>query len=383
VKTEKVVVLTNIPAPYRVEFFNDLNKKNFDFEVWYMRSTVSYRPGWSISPDKFAHPHFINNGVFFMFFSHQVFFNPRLIWRALRAGRIELILGSAWVDPDTVMIVLLKKIGLFKGNIHFWSEANYLTNGARKSGYLKKLFRRFIYDDRGTIQISSGEMTDLTLRHWGVPVYRRVFLPNTIQQDIFNLTESHLSQRRINDKPVIFISARLIERLKGIINFFDALEVDEIQKLSFVIAGDGEDRSRLEEYLTKRGLTRCVVLLGNCPSERVVEEYGRANGFCLPSFSDPSPLSVIEALRMRLPLLISNRCGNHFEAVTDGSNGFVFDPDDPSSIRDAYRKFVAKVNDWDKMGAISEQIYNEKFEKNRVLSTFVAEFKRALSQGCP
>jgi glycosyltransferase involved in cell wall biosynthesis len=184
----------------------------------------------------------------------------------------------------------------------------------------------------------------------------------------------------MNDKPVIFISARLIERLKGLMNFFNALDFDEIRKARFVIAGDGEDRSLLEKYLRGRGLGDCVALLGNCPSEKVVEEYGRANGFCLPSFSDPSPLSVIEALRMRLPLLISNRCGNHFEAVVDGSNGFIFDPEDSWSIRDAYRKFVAKSSDWEKMGAVSEQIYNEKFEKTRVLSSFVDDFKMAVSK---
>ena len=48
------ILLTDIPAPYRIEFYNYLNKK-FDFEVYYMQSEVFTRPGWFFDEKSMKH----------------------------------------------------------------------------------------------------------------------------------------------------------------------------------------------------------------------------------------------------------------------------------------------------------------------------------------
>jgi glycosyltransferase involved in cell wall biosynthesis len=374
-KSETIFV-TNIPAPYRIEFYNTLSEKNLDFEVWYMQQEVSYRPGWKFSESLMKHKYYINNGFFYMIGTHPFFFNPKLIAKILFRQPLDLFLTTSWNDPDVLILVFLKRIKLLKSNIHFWSEANYLTIGARNDNIIKKLLRKFVYNLKGTIQLSSGNMTELTFKKWGVKIEKSIFLPNTIEEEKYILDTKLSFLRRSDDKPIILISARLIERLKGIINFLSALHDDDFLKCKIFIAGNGVDKKQIEDYIRNRGISQCVELKGECTVDEMVKLYSMASVFCLPSFADPSPLSAIEALKMELPLLLSNKCGNHFEAVQSGVNGYIFNPDDHSEIRDAFIKLFDRRSDWASMGKTSLEIYNRVFEKDLVINNFIVSFKK-------
>lgn len=379
-KKREVVFLTNIPAPYRIDFYNDLHACGFYFEVWYMRAEVSYRPGWTFDPSRMKHKYFINQGFFKEIYSHPFFFNPALVIKALRRKNLELVLAASWNDVDVLILSFLKRIGLLRADLHFWSEANYLTNGARNDNFLKKIVRRFVYNHANTIQLSSGKMTELTLQKWAVRTDHVVQLPNTIEEEKYVLTEEHRIARRNQSKPVILVAARLIEKIKGHISFLSALEPGDFENCVFVFAGDGENRKDVEAFIEQNNLIGKVLLMGDCTVQRMAELYASANAFLLPSFTDASPLSVIEAIRMELPLLVSERCGNHYEAVRDGENGYLFNPEDKTSIRTAFRKFMARTHEWEQMGNTSAAIYNQIFKKSAVIDNFIKGFQQETSK---
>jgi glycosyltransferase involved in cell wall biosynthesis len=102
--------------------------------------------------------------------------------------------------------------------------------------------------------------------------------------------------------------------------------------------------------------------------------YSNSNIFCLPSFTDASPLSIIEALKMELPILASNRCGNHFEAIQSDINGYTFDPDDKVEIREKLFLLLKQRDRWEEMGANSLKIYNSFFSMDLVVKNFFSSF---------
>ena len=116
-------------------------------------------------------------------------------------------------------------------------------------------------------------------------------------------------------------------------------------------------------------------MLGHCDTEKMISLYRTSNLFLLPSFSDPSPLSLIEAIRMRLPVLVSERCGNHFEAVIELQNGYVFDPFDEKSVISAYNSLFQRSQSWESMGKMGAELYDQRFNKSMVISRFVDELK--------
>ena len=370
----KLIFYTDIPAPYRVEMYNKMHEMGYNFDVWYMQKEVVTRPTWKFSNLDIKHNYLVNNGLYIRLFNINLFFNPSLIFKVIKLGEIDIILALSWNDLDVLLLTFLKKIGLVKAKLHFWSEANYLTTGARNDNFLKKMIRKFVYNHYDTIQISSGKMTNITLEKWGVNVRKSVLLPNTIQENNYNLNNKQKQNRALNHIPTILIAARLIERIKGIVNFLSAFTNNDFENFNIIVAGSGEDKAFIEHYINQRGIQKHVRLYGDCNLDQMVRLFTNCNIFCLPSFTDASPLSIIEALKMELPILASNRCGNHFEAIQSGINGYIFDPDDKLEIREKLFMLLEQRHNWEEMGTNSLNIYNSFFLKDLVVKNFFSSF---------
>lgn len=370
----RYIFLTNIPTPYRTSFYNELNKLDFNFEVYYMRKTEGDR-NWDVDLSKLKHRFYIDKGLYKMFGRIHVHFNPKLLMKMIRAKGAEFIIGAGWNDLDVLVLVTLKRLGIIKNRFHFWTEANYLTLGATNDNVLKKWVRKYVYNSTKGAQLSSGKMTELTLDKWGVKTNAFIPLPNTIEEEKFQMNAGEEARRYENTVPVFFLPIRLHEQVKGFMNFFSAIGNDNIRKGLFLIAGDGPDKKEFENFITAHNVSDHIRLLGHCNTEKLVELYKKANVFVLPSYTDASPLTLIEALKMKMPVLVSERCGNHFEAVQEKENGYLLDPYNRASIKTAYESLLARRKEWQQMGTLSGSIYEKEFNKNMVIRNFAEQLK--------
>lgn len=369
----KFLFITNIPTPYRNYFYNSLNDLNFDFEVYYQRKTEDDR-NWDVSAFKSSYKFFIDESIYYKFRNFHFHLNFKIIKKIIFENKkSEIIIGLNWNDLDLLILILLKRFGFIENKFHFWSEANYETIGARNDNFLKKILRKFVFNCADGSHIISGEMTKITLDRWNIKEAKYVWLPNIIQEDVFQINSDEILFRNNNPGTRFFMPIRLNENIKGFLNFFKAIGPNNIRKAIFYVAGDGPDRKRLFDYVSEYNLFDNIKILGHIDSDVVKYYYKISNVFLLPSFSDPSPLSVFEAMSMALPLLISKRCGNHFEAVNNSENGYVFDPDDQYDIN---KCFAAIINDKKKlieMGLKSKQLFNENLNKDVILKRFLLE----------
>ncbi|MFC3159077.1 glycosyltransferase [Chryseobacterium arachidis] len=140
------------------------------------------------------------------------------------------------------------------------------------------------------------------------------------------------------------------------------------------MAGTGTSYDDYAKYIRDNNLENNVKLLGNLSQEQIGEEYRNADVFLLPSFSDPSPLSSVEAISSGLPVFISNRCGNHFETVSEGKNGYVFDPANHIEIRDKFNRLMSEKNYWKEFSEVSLKLAEQNFNPDIVLKRFVSSY---------
>ena len=77
----------------------------------------------------------------------------------------------------------------------------------------------------------------------------------------------------------------------------------------FLIAGEGEERSRLIEAVAELGLAGQVFFLGSISDEAKVQAYRDASVFVLPSVSEPFGLTPLEALAEGTPVVLSKASG--------------------------------------------------------------------------
>jgi glycosyltransferase involved in cell wall biosynthesis len=90
-------------------------------------------------------------------------------------------------------------------------------------------------------------------------------------------------------------------------------------------------RAHLEEMVKAAGLESRVVFTGHLVQEELDCMYERSRFTILPSFMEGFGLVTVESWLHGKPAIVSNRSGIA-ELIRDGSNGLLFDPDDPVAL---------------------------------------------------
>jgi glycosyltransferase involved in cell wall biosynthesis len=140
----------------------------------------------------------------------------------------------------------------------------------------------------------------------------------------------------LNGATLAFAGRLTVQKSLGV-----ALEaLAQVEGVSIVLAGEGNEREPLERRAAELGLGARVRFLGAQPRERVVELFRAADASILSSSWENFPHTVVEALAAGTPV-ISTRTGGVAEVVTDGVNGLLVPPGDPDAFAGAVRRFFA------------------------------------------
>ena len=113
-----------------------------------------------------------------------------------------------------------------------------------------------------------------------------------------------------------------------------------LEGVSLVVAGDGEERVRLERRASELGLNGRVRFLGAQPRERVLDLLRAADALLLSSSWENLPHAAVEALAVGTPV-IATAVGGVPEVVHDDVNGLLVEPDDPAGLRGAVERYLA------------------------------------------
>jgi glycosyltransferase involved in cell wall biosynthesis len=93
----------------------------------------------------------------------------------------------------------------------------------------------------------------------------------------------------------------------------------------------------IEKQITAYGLN--IAILGHLPYDEMVSAYGKSSALIFPSISESFGLPLIEARQAGLPILASE-----LDYVRDVCEPVqTFDPNSPTSIARAVRRFIGEV----------------------------------------
>lgn len=134
-----------------------------------------------------------------------------------------------------------------------------------------------------------------------------VILPNGI-----SLRMGDKPPRRANE--VLFLA--LLKATKRPMSFVQAAHrlIDEGRPYNFALVGpDHGELGAVEGYIREHGLAGRIRYEGALPRSEVLRRLAQATVYVLPSSYDPFPMSVLEALAARTPLVISPEVGQAAE----------------------------------------------------------------------
>lgn len=118
----------------------------------------------------------------------------------------------------------------------------------------------------------------------------------------------------------------------------------EYPGLFYVIAGDGDDRTDLQDMASQLGVAQRVYFTGPLDTAGLEAAYAAADALVMPSTGEGFGIVFLEALARGLPVLAGNRDGSR-DPLQDGQVGVLVDPEDPSSLLNGLLELLART--WD------------------------------------
>ncbi len=117
--------------------------------------------------------------------------------------------------------------------------------------------------------------------------------------------------------------------------------------------------SRIPKFLQQKiALLNNFKVINGIPNEELVALYKKASVFVMPSLSEGSPLSTLEAMACGLPVVCTIEGGGGY--IEHGVNGSIFPVRDPNSMADQ----VNELLDNPQLAKQFGQVNREKVEKN-------------------
>jgi len=262
---------------------------------------------------------------------------PDLIRTAGFAG--QLILFALWQHPDLIITShlhftriaywLKRLIG-----IPYWAVAH----GVEAWGIEDPMQKIALQNADKILAVSSYTRSRLLIEQH-LDAERVVILPNTIDACRFQIAPKpvYLLERYglRKEQSIILTVSRLVksEQYKGYDRILEALPVirQVIPNVHYIIAGKGDDRSRIESIITKLNLQEYVTLAGFVSDTELCDHYNLCDLFAMPSKREGFGIVYLEALACGKPTLAGNKDGA-VDALLHGEIGVLVDPDNVEQI---------------------------------------------------
>lgn len=204
-------------------------------------------------------------------------------------------------------------------------------------GRLKSWFEYRMQLFSRKIIVNSHWLKDYLVRHGSRPD-KVIVIHNGTESDHFCSALDRCLLRRKYMVPegakVVGIVARL-HPMKDHVTFFDAVKIlkNKIPAAHALVAGDGERREYLQDYVKQIGIEKDVTFLGTV-TDALPEIYRMMDVFLLTSqWGESFPNVILEAMSASVPVVASNISAVP-EIIDDGKNGYLVDKKNASLFSD-------------------------------------------------
>jgi glycosyltransferase involved in cell wall biosynthesis len=218
----------------------------------------------------------------------------------------------------------------------------------------------------------------------GVPARAIQILPLALDPTFWD--ESQKPRANGKGRPASFPSGRVVlsvarlsaeEGYKGIDTMIRALPAIQkhVPDVQFVIAGDGDDRPRLQALARESGVEDQVFFLGSLPasSSELLYSYSNCEIFALPSKGEGFGLVFLEAMAFGKPV-VGGAHGGTPDVIQDGVTGYLVKHGDVGQLACVLTGLLTDPDLRNNMGARAR----ERVRTHYLFESFANELERVL-----
>ena len=149
-----------------------------------------------------------------------------------------------------------------------------------------------------------------------------------------------------------------------------------IPNARLLLAGDGDQRDAIERSIAEKNLHSHVRLAGT--RSDIANLLVASDVFLLTSISEGIPLTVIEAMAARRPV-VSTAVGGLPEMIQHGKSGFLAAPGDDAGLAEYLVELARKPGLRTAMGLVGEQKAREVFSLDKMLNAYRDVYREVLT----
>ncbi len=318
----RVVLLTEIIAPYRIPVFNALARRDeIDLEVMFLAENDPSLRQWEVYKDEISFRYQVLPSWRKRLGKHNVLLNSGLS-AALEKAKPEAIICGGYNYLASWQSLLWAR----RRQIPFvaWVESNARDHrsGNPAAEFLKRKFLRSC-----AAVVVPGKSSFEYVTGYSVPEDTIFTAPNAVDTALFGRRAEEARRQAESQRKELGLPARFflyVGRLvpeKGVFDLLQAygtLSQDLRTQMGLVFVGDGAARAALMNDAPDGAQFK-----GFAQRDQLSNYYGLADVFVFPTHSDPWGLVVNEAMACGLPIIASDVAGCVADLLTDGWNGRV------------------------------------------------------------
>lgn len=352
-----IVIITNIPSPYRVDLFNYLNE-NYDFDITILYSSTNEdNRKWEVG--RITHNYKVLNSKTIKLKSkldYKYIHIPSDIIYTLNKIKPDIIVGSEY-NPTVLLAYYWCR--LKKKKFVSWSDGT--LNSERDINAIQKLIRKSICKNADSLIASSSKTREAQM-FYGANKEKIVVSYLTV-----DINKYIVKREKNNDNSITFVG-RLV-KTKGIDLLIDAIaELKCNYKLNII--GDGPEYENIKNQCILLGIDDKVTLYGNMSREFIVKMYSKSRIMVLPSRKECFGLVITEAMCAGLPIISSKYVDGSYDLIINEKNGFIIDPYNKEEFSNKIKLLLEDEELNFRMGIESRKMVNE-FSLERVAECFI------------
>ena len=338
----KILWFTNIPSPYRVEFFNELGR-NCDLTVVFERNASAERDR-SWTNNKFiSFKGIILKGI-------NIGVDKSLSINALKfiqKDKYDHIVISNPLTPTG--IIAMKFMQAKKIPYSILSDGGFPKNGHG----IKEKIKRYILSG-ASLYFSTASIHDQYYLLYGAKFKDIVRYPFTSLRtsDVLKVNLQKTEKEKLRNllgmkEKKIIISVGRFTHGKG----FDVLlkacsKLDE--DTGVYIIGGQPTQEYIKEILKLK--LKNIHFLEFMSKKELSKYYSAADLFVLPTRGDVWGLVINEAMAHGLPIITTNKCIAGLELVENGQNGYIIPVDNEEELIEKMNELMKDDENREKMG---------------------------------
>jgi glycosyltransferase involved in cell wall biosynthesis len=358
----RLVLITEIIAPYRIPVFNALARRDgVDLHVIFLAETDKAVRQWHIYTDDVHFSYEVLPSWRWRAGKHNLLVN-RGLWPALDAAHPQAIVCGGYNYPASWGALWWAR----RRNVRFllWTESNQRDQRSGRAAV--EWLKRYFVNSCNAFVVP-GKSSFAYLRTFGVSEQVIFTAPNAVDNNFFatqaesaKCYPAAFREKLGLPRRFILFVGRLIPE-KGAFDLLEAyakLESGLRSEVGLVFAGDGVSREELAQQ-AKRISPGTVCFPGFAHREDLAGLYALAETLVLPTHSDTWGLVVNEAMACGLPIIVSSVAGCSADLVEEGWNGYLVPPRDSEKLSVAINSLVRQPELQRQMSARSlERIRN-------------------------